>query len=451
MKGVIPVIALPENARYIIQTLQKNGYSCYAVGGCVRDCLLGREPNDWDFTTSARPDEIEAVFADHRTVNFGKEFGTVAVVLDDEQYEITTYRVDGAYSDGRHPDAVSFSNSLEDDLSRRDFTVNAMAYNDDDGLIDLFGGQRDLQYGVIRCVGVPGDRFVEDALRILRALRFASTLGFSIEPETSEAILRGRKLLSEIAAERISSELMKLLCGDKVDFILRRYRSVIAVFIPELQGTFDFEQHNKHHNRDVYRHTVASVRNIEPDPLLRTVMLFHDIGKPMSQTVDKQGVCHYKNHPILGAAMTQEILRRLCMPKLFIDEVCALIRWHDTRFKPDPVELKRYLNTIGRDRMLKLCKVQRADTLAQSMYRRDEKLMNLDAVKTELERILKDGECYQLSMLAVNGSDLIHLGVTDGQEIGRILNELLDRVITGELPNDREALTAGAKEMKEQV
>ena len=445
------MIRLPENARYIIDTLRRNGYSCYAVGGCVRDSLLGREPNDWDFTTSAHPNEIERVFAGCRTVNFGKEFGTVEVILDGEQYEITTYRVDGEYSDGRHPDCVSFSSSLADDLSRRDFTVNAMAYNDEDGLVDLYGGRRDLEYGVIRCVGVPSERFVEDALRILRALRFASTMGFTIEPETSDAILKGRKLLSEISAERISSELMKLLCGDNVDFILRRYRSVIAVFIPELQGTFDFEQHNKHHNRDVYRHTVASVRNIEPDPLLRTVMLFHDIGKPMSQIVDNKGVSHYKNHPILGAAMTEEILRRLCMPKLFIDDVCELIRLHDTRFKPDTVELKRYLNTVGRGRMFRLCKVQRADTLAQSMYLREEKLKNLDAVKAELERIVQSGECYRLSMLAVDGSDLIHLGITQGREIGRVLNELLERVITGELPNDHDALVAAAKEMKRDI
>lgn len=440
-------VVLNENAKRIIERLRQNGYPCYAVGGCVRDTLMGRTPHDWDFTTPALPDEIERVFADCRTVNFGKEFGTIAVILDNEPYEITTYRVDGDYSDGRHPDKVSFSTSLTDDLARRDFTINAMAYNDEEGLIDPFDGQRDLGYGVIRCVGVATQRFAEDALRILRALRFASTLGFSIEPGTSEAILSGRRMLTGISPERIRDELLKLLCGDKADFVLRRYRTVIAVFIPELQGTFDFEQHTPHHNRDVYRHTVAALKNIEPDPLLRTVMLFHDIGKPMSHTVDKHGVSHYKNHPMLGAAMTEEILRRLCLPRLFIEEVCTLIRYHDLRLDADPVEIKRYLNLLGAAAMRKLYKIRLADTLAQSMYLRREKLEQLEAVNAEMERILSAGECYSLSMLALNGSDLIHMGVGSGKRIGEILNALLEKVITGEIPNEREPLLAAASKL----
>lgn len=440
-------MTLNENAKWIIARLQQNGYPCYAVGGCVRDSLMGREPHDWDFTTPALPDEIERLFSDCRTVNFGKEFGTIAVVLDGTPYEITTYRIDGEYSDGRHPDAVSFSSSLTDDLARRDFTINAMAYNDDEGLIDPFDGQRDLGFGVIRCVGTATRRFAEDALRILRALRFASTLGFSIEPTTSDAILSGRRMLTEISPERIRDELLKLLCGEKVDFVLRRYRSVIAVFIPELLGTFDFEQNTPHHNRDVYRHSVAAVKNIEPDPLLRTVMLFHDIGKPMSRTVDKHGVSHYKNHPILGAAMTEEILRRLCLPRLFIEEACTLIRYHDLRLQPDPVKIKRYLNLLGAKTMRKLYKIRLADTLAQSMHLRQEKLDGLEAVNREMERILASGECYNLHMLAVNGSDLIHLGVGTGQRIGEILSVLLEKVITGELPNEKEPLIAAAKAM----
>lgn len=438
-------LVLPYNARFIIERLQHNGYSCYAVGGCVRDSILGKEPADWDFTTSALPEEIERVFSDCRTLNFGKQFGTIGIILDNEQYEVTTYRIDGEYTDARHPDAVSFSDSLRDDLSRRDFTVNAMAYNDTEGLIDCFDGMKDLQYGVIRCVGVATNRFAEDALRILRALRFASTLGFSIEASTSDAILSGRKMLSAIANERIASELLKLLCGEKVDFILRRYRSVFTVFIPELLGTFDFEQNTKHHNRDVYRHTVAAVKNIEPDPLLRTTMLFHDIGKPMSRTTDKFGVSHYKNHPILGAAMTEEILRRLCMPHRFIDEVTTLIRWHDVRVKPDPAGIKRLLGELGADMLFKLFKVQRADILAQSMYLREEKLSTLEASIAEAQRIVDSGECYNLRMLAVTGADLIHLGMTSGERIGEALNTLLDKVITGELENEKEVLIAAAK------
>lgn len=438
-------IYLPENAKLIIDKLRNSGFNCYAVGGCVRDSLRGIEPHDWDFTTSAPPDEIERIFADYRTIDVGKQYGTVAVLIGGELYEITTYRIDGAYSDSRHPDEVRFSDRIQDDLARRDFTVNAMAYNDYDGLVDLYGGGQDLSFGVIRCVGRPEERFSEDALRILRALRFASVLGFTIEPETSEAILKQRKLLSDIAAERIREELLKLLCGDKADFILRRYRKVIAVFIPELMGTFDFEQHSKHHNRDLYRHTVAAVHYVEPEPFLRVTMLFHDIGKPLAQTTDKSGACHYRGHQKLGAAMTREILRRLCMPSVFIDEVCTLIRWHDERFKPETVSIKRYLKTLGADAMQKLMLVQRADILAQSSYLREEKLGNLTAVSEELNRIITSGECYSLRQLAVNGSDLLHIGVSSGITIGQTLDKLLDLVIEGELPNEKDALLAYAK------
>ena len=441
------MLYLPGNARFIIDRLRRSGYACYAVGGCVRDSLLGREPNDWDFTTSARPDEIERVFSDCHTIDFGKQYGTIAVILDGEPYEVTAYRTDGEYSDARHPDSVSFSASLKDDLSRRDFTVNAMAYNEEEGLVDLFEGQKDLEYGVIRCVGVPSERFVEDALRILRALRFASTLGFTIEPETSDAILKGRKLLSEIAAERIREELMKLICGDKADFILRRYRSVFAVFIPELQGTFDFEQHTKHHNRDVYRHSVAAVKNIEPDPILRLTMLFHDIGKPLAQTIDRKGTAHYPNHPNLGAEVTKGILNRLRFPHDEIEEITTLIRYHDIRLHPVPGEIKAALCEIGPQRLRKIFKIQRADTLAQSMYLREEKLANLDAVIEMTEQILENGECYNLRMLAINGSDLLHIGLNTGEEIGGTLRSLLEKVIRDELTNEKEILVAEAKKM----
>ena len=440
-------ISIPKNGRFIIERLKAGGYPCCAVGGCVRDALLGREPHDWDFTTPALPDEIERIFSDCRLVTLGKKYGTIAVILDGEQYEITTYRVDGGYSDSRHPDEVAFTASLEDDLSRRDFTVNAMAYNDEDGLIDPFDGRTDLEYGVIRCVGDPVQRFTEDALRILRALRFASVLGFSIEQRTSDAVLTERARLSTVAPERISAELLKLLCGDKVDFVLRRYRLVIAVFIPQLQGTFDYEQNNIHHNRDVYRHTVASVKNIEPDPLLRTVMLYHDIAKPVACVTDKNGVSHYKNHPRYGAAIARFSLEQLRMPSAFIDEVCTLVLYHDLRLKPETAEIKRWLNRLGADAMRKLYKIRVADTLAQSMYMRKEKLENLEAVRAETERIIASGECYNLKMLAVNGSDLIHLGVGTGKRIGEILDALLEKVITGELPNEKEALTADAGEM----
>ena len=444
-------IKLPQNAELIIDKLRNSGYSCYAVGGCVRDSLRGVKPHDWDFTTSAQPDEIERVFSDYRTITVGKRYGTVAVLIGGELYEITTYRIDGEYSDSRHPDEVRFSDRIQDDLARRDFTVNAMAYNPYDGLIDLYGGAQDLSFGVIRCVGEPRLRFEEDALRILRALRFAAVLGFTIEPETSDAILNQRKLLSGIAYERIREELLKLLCGENAGFILRRYRKVIAVFIPELKGTFDFEQHSEHHNRDLYRHTIAAVNNVEPEPLLRVTMLFHDIGKPLAQTTDKRGVCHYRGHQQIGAAMTREILRRLCMPSVFIDEVCDLIRWHDERFKPETVMLKGYLKRLGADAMQKLMLIQRADILAQSPFKREEKLSNLSAVSEELNRIITSGECYSLRQLAVNGSDLLHIGIGSGVQIGQTLDALLDKVIGGALPNEKESLLSYAKNMIDNI
>ena len=277
------------------------------------------------------------------------------------------------------------------------------------------------------------------------------SLGFTIEPETSDAILDQRKLLSGIAYERIREELLKLLCGENAGFILRRYRKVIAAFIPELKGTFDFEQHSEHHNRDLYRHTIAAVNNVEPEPLLRVTMLFHDIGKPLAQTTDKRGVCHYRGHQQIGAAMTREILRRLCMPSVFIDEVCDLIRWHDERFKPETVMIKGYLKRLGADAMQKLMLIQRADILAQSPFKREEKLSNLSAVSEELNRIITSGECYSLRQLAVNGSDLLHIGIGSGVQIGQTLDTLLDKVIGGELPNEKEALLSYAKNMIDNI
>ena len=444
---------LTRDAEKLIELLCGAGYKAYAVGGCVRDSMLNRPVSDIDICTSAKPNEVESVLEENgiRFIETGLKHGTVNAVVEHTPYEITTFRTDGEYLDNRRPERVTFVSDVKDDLARRDFTINAMAYNPYDGLIDLYGGAQDLSFGVIRCVGEPRLRFEEDALRILRALRFAAVLGFTIEPETSDAILDQRKLLSGIAYERIREELLKLLCGENAGFILRRYRKVIAVFIPELKGTFDFEQHSEHHNRDLYRHTIAAVNNVEPEPLLRVTMLFHDIGKPLAQTTDKRGVCHYRGHQQIGAAMTREILRRLCMPSVFIDEVCDLIRWHDERFKPETVMIKGYLKRLGADAMQKLMLIQRADILAQSPFKREEKLSNLSAVSEELNRIITSGECYSLRQLAVNGSDLLHIGIGSGVQIGQTLDTLLDKVIGGELPNEKEALLSYAKNMIDNI
>ena len=440
-------INLPDEVKNIISRLESAGHEAYAVGGCVRDSLMGKTPHDWDLTTSALPDEIETIFSDFKLVTVGKRFGTIAVIQNGVPYEITTFRVDGEYTDSRHPDEVRFTPRLSDDLSRRDFTVNAMAFSERTGLVDLFGGEEDLRFGVIRCVGDPEERFSEDALRILRALRFAAVFGFSIEPFTQSAALKRRNTLNEIAAERIRVETVKLLCAQHPGTILRRFKQVFAVFIPELSATFGFEQDSVHHNRDVFRHTVAAVENIEPSPTLRLTMLFHDIGKPLSRTVDADGQAHYKGHPTIGSAMTDEIMRRLHFSNSEIYEVTTLIKHHDDRLKPDGFMLKKYLETLGADMMRKLLKVQRADILAQSMYKREEKIQTLDTVSAEVERIIQSGECYNLKMLAVSGKDLIRMGVKSGEEIGVILKKILREVMKGNLENEKETLLSFAKEM----
>ena len=440
-------IEMPEIPSFIVDRLEENGFECFAVGGCVRDSLIGRKVNDWDFTTNATPDEIMHSFSDYTTIDIGKRFGTICVVIENENYEITTYRTDGEYNDARHPESVCFSKKLEDDLSRRDFTVNALAYNEKVGVVDLFNGIKDLECGVIRCVGEPDLRFTEDALRIMRALRFASTYGFSIEQKTSEAILKNKDKLNMVASERIIVELTKLLIGDHCDFILRRYNDVIATIIPEVEVMFNFDQKSLHHNKDVWIHTVSAVKNTPADEIIRTTMLFHDIGKPMTVSTDAQGHCHFHGHPKLSAEIASTILRRLKYPSAFISNVKLLIEYHDIRFKPEPVIIKKHLRKIGVENMRKLLVIQRADILAQSFYKREEKLSTLDAVCVEFERIINSDECYSLDALNINGKDILHLGATKGEYIGQVLSKCLDKVIDGSLPNSKDELLEFSKHM----
>lgn len=440
-------ISLPDNASFIINTLEENGFECFAVGGCVRDSVIGHEVHDWDFTTSATPDEIISCFSDYTTIDIGKRFGTICVVVNGENYEVTTYRTDGSYEDSRHPESVCFSKNLLDDLSRRDFTVNALAYNDRVGIVDEFNGLADLEYGVIRCVGVPDVRFNEDALRIMRALRFASTYGFSIEPKTSESIVKNKDKLNLVSAERIVKELSKLLVGDHCGFILRRYKEVIATIIPEISVMFNFDQKSLHHNKDLWKHTVCAVKNTPKSEIMRTAMLLHDIGKPMTVSTDSDGHCHFHNHPKFSAEIASTILKRLKYPTAFISTVRLLIEYHDTRFTPVPKVIKKCLRKIGEDNMRMLLSIQRADILAQSFYKREEKLSTLDAVCDEFERIIESDECYSLDTLCINGKDIIHLGVSKGVIIGQVLSKCLDKVIDGSLPNSREELLDFSKHM----
>ncbi len=444
-------IKLPSDVNFILKRLSDAGYEAYTVGGCVRDSLLGLEPHDWDITTSAKPDEIKEVFADHNMILTGEKHGTVGIIIDSKPFEITTYRIDGDYSDSRHPLEVSFTNKLEDDLSRRDFTVNAMAYNDETGLVDPFNGAVDLQYRALRCVGDPDKRFGEDALRILRALRFASVYSLSIEGATSFSLVRNRLSLNKIAVERIASEFNRLLCGENVNFILRRYKDVIAVFFPEIVSAFDCEQNTPHHNKTVWRHTTAAVSNVEDELLLRMVMFLHDIGKPLALRTDSNGRDHFKGHNHFSAVLAKNSLERLKYPTKFIEDVVTLIEYHDVRFSDNRKQIKHVMNNIGVENFRNLLKIQRADILAQSKYKREQKLSNLDTARRIFDEILESGECYSLKTLAVNGSDLLHLGITEGKYIGKILELLLDSVIDATLENEKTELKKRALEIYSEI
>ena len=362
---------------------------------------------------------------------------------------MTTYRIDGEYKDNRHPESVTFTSNLREDLARRDFTVNAIAYNEESGIADFYGGESDLNKRLIRCVGNPDERFREDALRILRALRFASCYSFAIERNTAAAVHRNARLLRNIASERIQAELVRLLCGDGAEEILNGFRDVFAVFIPELAETFDFDQKNKHHCYDVFHHITHSVGLIESDPILRLTMLFHDIAKPLVCTTDSRGARHFKGHQLVSADIARNALSRLRFPSETIETCVTLIIYHDVRFNGTVPQVKRVLNKLGDENMRRLFKVQYADTLSQSEYMREEKLRKIDTAKAQFEQVMARQECFSLRQLAVNGRDLIAAGITDGREIGRVLAFLLDSVIDEALPNEKAALLSAAKEYSE--
>lgn len=443
-------IFLPEKVNIILNTLYKNGFEAYVVGGCVRDSLLGAVPNDWDICTNARPEEIKNCFKNFNTFDAGIKHGTISVVLGKEIFEVTAYRIDGEYSDNRHPESVTFTSDILKDLARRDFTVNSMAYNEKSGLKDPFGGRLDLENKIIKCVGNPDKRFSEDALRIIRALRFASAYGFSFENKTSKSICKNAALLKNISSERIASELDRLLCGKGVENILNNYRDVFAVIIPEIVPTFDFEQYTKHHNRDVWRHTTHAVASIDATALLRMTMLLHDLGKPNACKRDSDGTCHFKGHPKYSAEFAVTILHRLKYPTHFIEACLKLIIYHDVRFHGTKRQVKHIMNAIGEDNTELLFKVQRADILAQSDYMQKEKLGAVDLAEAMYKETLKEQSCFTLKQLAVNGNDLINIGITDGKQIGKILRYLLSMVIDEKIQNEKSALLKQAETEKEE-
>ncbi len=442
-------IAIPEKVNNLLKILNSNGFSAYVVGGCVRDSLLGLEPNDWDICTSAKPEDIKRCFSNFQTFDSGIRHGTISVVIDKEIFEITTYRIDGEYSDNRHPKQVVFTDDITEDLSRRDFTVNAMAYNPNDGFQDPFNGAEDLKCSLIRCVGNPDKRFNEDALRIIRAIRFSSTYGFEIDEQTSNAVHRNAELLNNISYERICSELNKLLCGDYVEKILNEYRDVIAVFIPELELAFDFPQYTKHHNRDVWHHTTHAVAGIDKTPLLRMTMLLHDIGKPKANRIDSNGVSHFKGHPKYSRIYADNILHRLHYSNSFIEKCLKLITFHDVRFNGTKLQMCQLLNFLGKDDTKLLFKIHKADILAQSDYLREEKLELLKSAKELYNQLISANACYTLQQMNINGNDLKNIGITNGKLIGKVLNHLLSLVMGNRVENTKSALILKAKELKE--
>lgn len=417
-------LRIPEKAEIILHTLEEAGYEAYVVGGCVRDSILGRSPDDWDITTSAKPEEVKALF--RRTVDTGLIHGTVTVMLDKEGFEVTTYRVDGEYEDGRHPKEVSFTASLEEDLKRRDFTINAMAYNPKRGLVDLFGGVQDMENRIIRCVGNPLERFTEDALRILRAVRFSAQLGFSIEGETLKAISVLAPNLKYVSAERIQVELLKLLVSPHPDYLRTAYEAGITKeILPEFDRCMETEQNTPHHCYNVGEHTLQSLLNIRADKVLRLTMLLHDFGKPVVKRTDEDGRDHFKTHGSEGEKMAVSILRRLKMDNDTIRKVRSLIKWHDYRPKGEAVSVRKAISLIGEELFPLYLEVQKADILAQSAYRREEKLARLTAVSALYEEILDRGQCISLKTMALTGRDLIDAGYTPGKELGKFLRSFL--------------------------
>jgi len=432
-------IQLPEKVNRIICTLQENGYEAYAVGGCVRDSILGRIPDDWDITTSATPHETKALFS--RTFDTGIEHGTITVLLDKDAFEVTTYRVDGKYEDSRHPSEVTFTRSLREDLLRRDFTINAMAYNDNEGLVDIFGGMDDLKNKTIRCVGDARARFGEDALRILRAVRFAAQLGFQIEEETRRGITELAPTLANISAERIQVELIKMLVSPNPGMLKTAYElGITKVILPEFDTMMETAQENPHHKYTVGIHTLKAIEAVRADKVLRLTMLFHDIAKPMMKKLDEKGVAHFKMHDVQGAEITKQILRRLKFDNDTMNRVVKLVQYHDYRMPAEPKNVRRAMNKIGEDLFPYYIEVRRADTLAQSEYLQEEKLQNIQDVQMCYEEILEKKECVSLKTLAVTGSDLIACGMKPGKEIGVVLEKLLDYVIEHPEANEKETL-----------
>lgn len=440
-------IKLPPQVLRILEKLSSCGYEAFAVGGCVRDSLLGAEPSDWDICTNALPHETKSCFHEIPVIETGIQHGTVTLLIDHLPFEVTTYRIDGNYSDGRRPDHVCFTAQLQDDLSRRDFTINAMAYHPRLGIIDPFHGKKDLKRGILRCVGTPDNRFHEDGLRIMRGIRFVSQLGFSLEKETQTALYSCCTLLQKVSAERLRTELDKLLCGAAVEKTLRDHGEILACFIPELRPMFHLDQQNRHHIYTVWEHTARAVSQISRTPLLRLCALFHDIGKPDTMTVDSDGCGHFYNHESLSAQLSEIIMTRLKYDSRTISRVKEVIRSHNIVFQPTEKHARRLLCRLGEETLRLLIELELADVKSQNPIFTAQRVKNIQAFSQKAEDVLQARQCFSLRHLALNGTDLLALGIPQGPQIGRILHMLLEQVIEGSLQNEKQALYAAVRKL----
>ena len=440
------VIKIPQQVNRVIEILHREGYTAYIVGGACRDIIMGNDAHDWDVATSAPPQETARIFSNYRVIETGIKHGTVTVIVDGVNVEITTYRIEKGYSDNRHPDSVDFTDKIEEDLSRRDFTVNAIAYSPLNGTVDPFGGQEDIGRKIIRCVGNPDIRFGEDALRILRALRFSSTLGFEIDPETADSIHRNKSLLANISAERIFAEISKMLCGKDIKRILLDFSDVIFFIFPELEPTKGCLQNHERHVYDVWGHTVSSVDSVEAKPHLRFAMLLHDSGKPRVKFTDGNGIDHFYSHAKKSREIAHGILTKLKTSVKFREQVCNLVEHHD--FLPDKISkktYKKYISLLGRETVEDLFEIRKADVSAQNPRFLAESLEANEKGLEVFREIISENSCFKISDLAINGKDLEKAGFAPSPQMGKVLNTLLDEVMEEKLENKKENLLERAK------
>lgn len=434
-------IEIPFNVKLILNQLDSNGFQSYIVGGCVRDSLLRLIPKDYDICTSALPEQVIELFMDYyNVIETGIKHGTVTVMIDDIGYEITTFRLEGKYLNNRHPDTIEFTDDLIEDLSRRDFTIGAMAYHPRTGIIDPFNGQEDLKNRIIRCVGSADDRLKEDALRMLRCLRFSARFNFSIHSDTYRAIYDNSHLIQSISIERIQSEFNQIIMNNPVFIDILNELQLLKYFLPELCNCVGVKQINSYHKFDVYNHILESVRNIEAKLYLRLTMLFHDIAKPIALSTDEKGINHFYGHQKVSADMAVEILRRMRYDNYTIMAVRDLVEFHDCDIPANKKSIKRWLNKIGENKFRDLLKVKKADMMAQSQLSYELKHKHLEELEILLEEVLQEAQCFSKKDLAINGRDLIDIGFKEGKEIGIIIDKLVEMVIDNPELNTKDKL-----------